>query len=227
MIALMSAEMWLKSEFFYYSIVPVLLVVGLVALLLLLILLLYRENRRKGLIWLPIVVLVICGGGFLLGDHLFQDFKKDNALITPNIRDREKRFIGYKYYDQSTLAAYQRIQNEAIPSLGIYQAEPVTREIEFLGMAHNSVYFKLGEQYYYLRQAPVFAKQEQAELKGVQYHLTESAFADIGFFTETNNYLEEILLPESQKDLVYESIDGVLPKEFGKNQTAWALPMNQ
>ena len=41
MIAFMSAEMWLKSEFFYYSIVPVLLVVGLVALLLLLILLLY------------------------------------------------------------------------------------------------------------------------------------------------------------------------------------------
>ena len=69
MIAFMSAEMWLKSEFFYYSIVPVLLVVGLVALLLLLILLLYRENRRQGLIWLPVVVLLLCGGGFLLGDH--------------------------------------------------------------------------------------------------------------------------------------------------------------
>lgn len=227
MIAFMSAEMWLKSEFFYYSIVPVLLVVGLVALLLLLILLLYRENRRQGLIWLPVVVLLLCGGGFLLGDHFFHDFKNDNAQITPNIRDREKRFIGYKYYDQSTLAAYQRIQSEAIPSLGIYQAESVSREIQFLGIAHNSVYFKLGEQYYYLRQEPIFAKQEQAELQGVQYHLIESAFADIGFFTETNNYLTAIVLPESKKELVYESIDGILPKEFGKSQTAWAVPGNQ
>lgn len=75
MIAFMSAEMWLKSEFFYYSIVPVLLVVGLVALLLLLILLLYRENRRQGLIWLPVVVLLLCGGGFLLGDHFFTTLK--------------------------------------------------------------------------------------------------------------------------------------------------------
>ncbi|MCW3745218.1 hypothetical protein OM428_10930 [Enterococcus gallinarum] len=80
---------------------------------------------------------------FLVRRSFFHDFKNDNAQITPNIRDREKRFIGYKYYDQSTLAAYQRIQSEAIPSLGIYQAEPVSREIQFLGIAHNSVYFKL------------------------------------------------------------------------------------
>jgi hypothetical protein len=228
MVGLMTAEKWVQSEFFYYSVVPVLLVVGLIALLLLLILLLYQENRKKGLIWLPVAVLLVCGGGFLLGDHLFKEFKATNALVTPNIRDREKRFLGYKYYDQSTLAAYQRIQSkDALVSLGIYQAEPVTQKIEFLGIAHNSVYFKIGEQYYYLRQTPEFVAQDQAELQGVQYHLTDPAYATIGFFEETNNYLTTILLPEHKKTLAYESIDGVIPKEFGKSQGAWALPIEE
>ena len=51
--------------------------------------------------------------------------------ITPNIRDREKRFIGYKYYDQSTLAAYQRIQSEAIPSLGSIKQNRLAEKSNF------------------------------------------------------------------------------------------------
>ena len=157
---------------------------------------------------------------------MYGEFKTYNALITPNIRDREKIFLGYKYYESDTTAVYQRIQsNEAIETLGIYQAVPVERAIEFLGSAHNSVYFKMGAQVYYARYQPTFVEEATtAKLQGVQYHLTDPSFETIGFYSETNNYLTAITIPKTQETLEYQSVDSVIPKEFGKSQTQWALP---
>jgi hypothetical protein len=102
-------------------------------------------------------IVVTCLLGFFIGDQVYGEFKTYNALITPNIRDREKMFLGYKYYESDTTAIYQRIQsNEAIETLGIYQAIPVEREIEFLGSDHNSVSFKMGAQVYYASYQPTF-----------------------------------------------------------------------
>lgn len=228
MIGMISAELWQQSEYFYYTVVPVMLVIGLVAILGLMIFLLYQENRHPKAIAVFIGLVLMCGIGFLVGDHVFHDFKELNGQVTPSIRDREKRFVGYKYYDRDTMAVYQRIQvKETIDSFGIYQSEPVTQSITYLGSAHDSVYFKVGEQVYYARMAPTFVAENTAALKGIQYHLTDSSYEKIGFLTETNNYLETIEIPESQAALTFESIDSVIPQEFGKSQSAWALPTDK
>ncbi|MCX4167598.1 hypothetical protein [Enterococcus casseliflavus] len=226
MIAFMTIEKWLQSERFYYVILPILMVVGLIALLGFLMVLLYRENRNPKVTLLLGGIVVACLLGFFIGDQVYGEFKTYNALITPNIRDREKMFLGYKYYESDTTAVYQRIQsNEAIETLGIYQAVSVERAIEFLGSAHNSVYFKMGAQVYYARYQPTFVEEETtAKLQGVQYHLTDPSFETIGFYSETNNYLTAITIPKTQETLEYQSVDSVIPKEFGKSQTQWALP---
>lgn len=228
MIGMISAELWQQSEFFYYTLVPILIVFGLIAVLGLMILLLYQENRDPKAIAVLVGLILICGVGFLIGDHLFHSFKELNGQVTPSIRDREKRFGGYKYYDRDTMSVYQRIQmDETIDAWGIYQAEPVSQAITFLGLAHDSVYFKIGGQVYYARMSPTFVKGETAALKGIQYHLIDPSYEKIGFLTETNHYLEEIQIPESQAHMVFEPIDSVKPQEFGKGQSVWALPKDK
>lgn len=225
MIGMISAERWQQSEYFYYTVVPIVIVVGLIAILGLMIVLLYQENRHPKAIAVLIALILVCGVGYLTGDHLYHDFKAFNRQVTPSIRDREKRFAGYKYYDRDTMAVYQRIQmKETIESFGIYQSEPVSQSITFLGFAHESVYFKVGEQVYYARMSPTFVAEDEALLKGVQYHLADTSYSKIGFLTETNNYLEEIQIPESQAEKLFEPIDSVIPQEFGKSQSVWALP---
>lgn len=224
MIAMISVEKWKQSEFFYQTIVPILFVVGLLAVLLLFILLLYRENQKKIPLLISAGTIIFCGAVFLVGNQIYQDFKPLDAVVTPNIRDRKKQFAGYKYYDDATLSAYQRIQSEeAIETLGIYKSVPVSRDIEFLGFAYDSIYFKVGAQSYYLRQEPVFEDVAQAQLKGIQYQLTEPEYESIGFFAETNYYLKEVVIPEKLKAMAYESEDGVIPKEFSKSQAQWAV----
>ncbi|MFD2729760.1 hypothetical protein [Enterococcus camelliae] len=218
-------EKWQRAEFFYHTGVMSLLLLSVFGLLFLCIFLLYvKKNKWRAVIILSSFLLLL-GGIYLVGNHSYHTYLTYMRAVQPNIRDRERAFIGYKYYDGGTVTAYTHIQNrEGIEKLGIYESKPVEREITYLGYAYGSVYFKIGAQQYYLRTTPEYRDQAAAKLEGIQYHLKENAraFEKLGFFTQTNYFLTSVVIPLSQKNLVYQQKDGKMSKDFTVNQTQWA-----
>ncbi|MFR4285983.1 MAG: hypothetical protein ACLUQ0_09265 [Enterococcus italicus] len=218
-------EKWRHAEFFYHTGVMSLLLLAVVCLLFLCIFLLYVKSHKGRSLAIFGGMLLMCGVVYLVGNSYYGAYYTYMPDVQPNIRDRERAFIGYKYYDGATMTAYTHIQNIAgIEKLGIYEAKPVEREIEYLGYAYGSVYFKVGAQQYYLRTTPEFQENATAKLIGVQYHLKASAagFKQLGFFSETNNFLTNVVLPMSEKSVVYEQKDGKMSKDFTVNQNEWA-----
>ena len=219
-----SAAYWRHGELFFTTIVPIMMIAAGILVMVMIFALIYHYYRYSKQVALLAGVLIVGLLGAYWGiANYYQTFETLNRGVMPNIRDREKVFVGYKYYDDDTLASFRRIQNRAgIEALGIYEKEPATEAVEYLGQAHDSFYFKFRGQILYLRDHATFAEQDVAELVGVRYQLSRSEFADIGFFQTTNDFLDELVIPEKWQARTYESVDGVIPKSFTGNQSVWA-----
>lgn len=214
---------WKQAEIFYHTLFPIMLVVGLASILFLLLFLLYQNEHRKKIGSILSSVLVIIGIAYFIGDHYYGDYKYYNQKIYADIRNREKTFTGYKYYSDSQVRSSQSIQErETVEELAIYQPEKVEQEIEYLGRAYNSVYFKIGLERFSLFANPTFEEVENPKLVGTKYNLSEKEFGEIGFVPETRIFLEKIIIPKSMEDLEYVH-EGSHTKDFRLLQSDWTV----
>lgn len=226
----MTADFWRQAELFYISITSFLLISAGVLIFFLALLLIYHRKKGKKLILVILLLLAILGGGFLFGRHRYNSYESLSKIVTPAIRDRKKNIIGYSYFDGQTLAGYTRIQDiEGMEQLPFYQEETVTDDIEYLGTAYNSYYFKFDNRIYYLKEPADFQETDQAQLVGVQFKLKQPDFEGLGFFPESTKYFTKIVLPAAKKDLVFiyptaaEQVDTGEVKFFNSGQGIWAM----
>ncbi|WP_122645053.1 hypothetical protein [Enterococcus mediterraneensis] len=224
MLGVVSLKEWVAGERFSIVISPILIGLGALLILVLLFSLFYLHYRfSKHVAIASLVGILLLVGVFFLGKNQYTEFNQLNRNVLPNIRDRERTFTGYEFYERDTLNYYKRYQNrKGIESLEIYKSEPVDEPVEYLGTAYDSFYFMFRNNVVYLRDKAAFTSIDQAELTGIKYILQKPEFATIGFFETTNNFLDELKIPESQKEKVYEPIDGKKARPFESAQTMWA-----
>lgn len=222
--AFIELKEWIAGERFSVIISPILIVMGALLLLVFMFAVIYHHYRfSKHVAIFSFVALLTIGGVFYLQHNRLQEFYTVSRGVLPNIRDRELTFTGYEPYDEETINSFKRFQNRAgIEALGMYTSHPVSESVDYLGTAYDSYYFLFRNQVVYLRDRSEFTADKEAKLTGIQYTLEKNEFAKIGFLKETNHFLDVLKIPETQKELLYEPIDGKKARPFEIAQSVWA-----
>ncbi|WP_161878486.1 hypothetical protein [Alkalibacterium sp. MB6] len=202
---------WIRAEQFYTLIMPVLAVFLLILLIAYIMLISYTEKGKPNRRWAHRVFFGILGLSALVGlvgHYQNQYWLEQNEFVTPGIREFNY-VLGYRNNeDASIVRSYRRSSNlaEQLSFLDMYEGERTTRPFDYpyLGSEGNVHYFTYGEdnQYVFTYQGDIHWTEDERELVGWRYHLTDGRFEELGFHNEFDIIFDSLSLPkEEQKEL--------------------------
>lgn len=202
---------WIRAEHFYTFIMPIVIVVLLFLALVYVFVYSYADPNkpyRKYITWGYLGLIVFSLLYFVWGHFTYNQWVEQHDYITPGIRSHATILGIETYEDPAIVRSYRRSGSlkDNLLALDMYEAERVTLPFSYTyaGSSENNHYFTYGDedQYVFTLQGDINWTEDERELVGFQFRLTDDRFEDIGFYNEPDIIFDSLSLPESeQKEL--------------------------
>ena len=212
----MTAQFWIASEKFYETILPLM---GIVFFLILQVIIFIRIYVKGTLKKRTTVGMVILMGALVVygawGYRKYNTYIEKSKLVTPLIRDRERKIFGYKYYPQTRKTIYSKLNDTTnLNKLSFYKKNEVSELIYFLGKKNYFYYFEnsKGDLFKWTKGVEFSTAAFKTEMIGLQFSLTSTDFEEIGFIKKPNIMYDKIIVPkkDEHKLFVSENKDTIL-----------------
>ncbi len=214
----MTVEWWTGAERFYELWVFVWGLLFLLALIGLVFVFTYakKDNRKKPMrILMGLLALV---GLLSLNGHRKYHFYLEQARYSnPLIRDREPKLNTYQYYGETEELIYSQLNGiDSLRKMVLYEEEPVTVPLIYLGQDENFHYFEHPEGHLFKQTLKITFSETaaQTQLKGSRFTLKDEAFREIGFKNPEPIMYEAIEIPvaEQEKRFGAEEKEAFIPR---------------
>lgn len=199
-------DFWVYGERFYTMILPILAVIALITLTGMIFVFYYTDkgnkNRKIGLA----TILVLMIG--ILGYSYFQHTKYGSwitqaKVINPGIRDRTVIFGSDIMEDPELVKSYRGMNLlEDFEKLDMYERQEISQEIgnRYLGSTGNNHYFAIGDKYAFRYTGEVEFTEGPSRLAGASFRLVDPKFEELGFTSQSTNYLETFYINREEAD---------------------------
>lgn len=207
---------WVNAERFYTFIMPVIVLMLLFLVVVYIFIYSYADPRRpfrkkitRGYLGLILVSLLY----FAWGHFTYNEWVNQNEYINPGIRSHASILGIETSEDPSIVRAYRRSNSlkENLLALSMYEATEVTRPFpyDYAGSTESNHYFTYGDenQYIFKMQGEINWTDDERELVGYEFRLTDDRFVDLGFYNEPDTIFDSLSLPESEQKELSDAID--------------------
>ncbi|GEK91098.1 hypothetical protein [Alkalibacterium kapii] len=201
-------ESWIRAEQFYTFMIPLIIIVLLFLTIVFVLAFSYTEpgQRKRKVITLSYLALLGISAAYFIYGHLScNDWIEQNEHIDPGVR-ASQTILGIETREDPTIVkAYRRSDSlkENLLALDMYEAEEVTRpfDYDYAGAKGDNHYFTYGkeDQYVFILQGEIDWSENQRELKGIKFTLTDKRFGNIGFYSEPDVVFDSLSLPKSEQ----------------------------
>lgn len=202
---------WMRAEQFYTYWMPLVVIVLLFLAIVFVFAYSYLDPNKPVRKYVTLSYLGLIGISlvyFLWGHLTYNYWVEQNEYITPGIRSYQTILGIETSEDPSIVRSYRRSGSlkDNLLALEMYEAEQVTRPFDYTyaGSQESNHYFTYGDedQYVFTLQGEINWTDNERELVGFEFRLTDERFADIGFYNEPDIIFDSLSLPESeQKEL--------------------------
>lgn len=204
-------SLWIKAEQFYTFTMPLIIIILLFSVVIYVFIYSYADPNKpmrkylsRGYIGLILASLLY----FVWGHFTYNYWVEQNEYITPGIRSYQTILGIETSEDPSIVRAYRRSNSlkDNLLALDMYVAERVSTPFNYTyaGSQEANHYFTYGDedQYVFKLQGDINWTDNDRELVGYEFRLTDDRFEDIGFYNEPDIIFDSLSLPESeQRDL--------------------------
>lgn len=203
-------EKWVAAERFYTFSMPLVVIFMVIFIGVYLFVLIYTDRGTKAskvgnLIFFSLLLIAVVYSG--AGHLSHRNWLSQNDYIHPGIRDRSMILGMETTEDPAIVNAYRRSATlgENLSSLDLYDSELVTRSFpyDYIGSRGNQHYFTYGESddFVFRMDGLVYFSEDENELIGYEYRLTDERFEEIGFYNEHHVIFEALYLTEEEKEV--------------------------
>lgn len=199
---------WMKAERFYTFTMPLIIIILLFLVVAYVFVYSYADPNkplRKYVTWGYLGLILISGLYFVWGQFTYDRWVEQNEYITPGIRSQSS-ILGIKTYEDPAIVKVYRRSNslkENLLALDMYEAEKVSTPFPYTyaGSQEANHYFTYGDedQFVFKMQGELNWTEDERELVGFEFRLTDERFEDIGFYNEPDTIFDSLSLPESEK----------------------------
>lgn len=232
----MSYEFWVASEkFLYDSFFINLIILGIIFFIILHRLTYMGETYSKtsNIIYSIIVIFFI-----VFGVNTVVKFNKHKVLYSYNthvnygIRDNKKTVFTYHYPGHWEKNLYSNLYlADNFRSVGIYDEEIVTEDVEFLGRDGDNFYFQDKDQIISRRLGDYLEIVDDISSpirEGAKYCLKDSQFKDIGFKEKSpHTYLLGYRIPKSEANKEFKNPENMITVQEKEFTSAWLNPTSK
>ncbi|OJF90305.1 hypothetical protein [Alkalibacterium sp. 20] len=212
---------WMKAERFYTFTMPLIIIILLFLIIAYVFVYSYADPNKpmrkyvtRGYLGLILASILY----FAWGQSTYNHWVEQNEYITPGIRSHSSILGIETSEDPAIVKAYRRSNSlkDNLLELDMYEAEKVSIPFSYAyaGSQEANHYFTYGDedQFVFKMQGEINWTEEERELVGFAFSLTDERFEEIGFYNEPDTIFDSLSLPESeQRELTDIDIHDAVP----------------
>ncbi|WMM24095.1 hypothetical protein RBU61_14345 [Tissierella sp. MB52-C2] len=230
----MNYEFWVEAEKFLYDAFFLRLILLGIVLTFIIIRLTFigKENSKVSNIILSIFIafFIIFGIDTTVKFNKYKELYNHNISVNYGIRNNRKTFFRYDYPGHWEKNIYSTLYLvDSFRSVGIYEEEILTQDVEFLGRDDDNFYFQDKDQIISRKLGDHLEIVDDISTplrEGVIFHLIDPRFENIGFKLKSPyTYLLNYKIPKSESNKKFENIENLKVAMESEVTSGWLNPL--